>query len=77
MATFWPSLTAIDSTPAAGATTSVVALSVSSSQTGSLARTASPSAFSQRETMPSVIDSPTDGTLMSTAIGLQGFIRMS
>ncbi len=33
-----------------------------------LSRTASPSAFSQRARTPSVIASPTDGTLMSTAI---------
>src|SRR5207253_9257345 len=54
--------------PAEGAATSVVAFSVSSSKTGSSARTASPSFLNQREIVPSVIDSPTAGTLISMAM---------
>jgi hypothetical protein len=68
MATVSPSRTAIRSTPAAGAATSVEALSVSSSKSGSSAATAAPSFFSQRASVPSVIDSPTDGTLISTGM---------
>src|SRR5207245_752160 len=40
----------------------------SSSKSGSSARTASPSFFNQRATVPSVIDSPTAGTLISVAM---------
>ncbi len=54
MATFCPSATVMLSRPPAGAITSVVALSVSSSHTGSLAFTAAPFAFSQRAMVPSV-----------------------
>src|SRR5262249_51097130 len=68
-ATRSPSLTAMTSLPAAGAITSDAALSVSISTTGSFALTAAPSGLSQREMVPSLTDSPTDGTLMSTAIG--------
>ncbi len=49
MATFWPSFVPIFRTPEVGADTSVEALSVSNSYSGSPSRTASPSAFSQRE----------------------------
>ena len=55
------------STPEPGAGTMFVALSVSSSRSGSPACTGDPSAFSQRETMPSEIDSPTLGTVIGTA----------
>ena len=72
MATLAPSWTRTDSTPSAGDGTSAVALSVSSSNSGSPERTVSPSFFSQRDRIPSVIDSPTDGTLISTAIVSRG-----
>ncbi len=47
--------------------TTLLALSVSSSNSGSPALTGSPSALSQRDMMPSVIDSPTPGTVIGTA----------
>ena len=60
MATVAPSATAILRTPEDGRGTTLLALSVSSSKSGSPALTAAPSGFSQRATrMPSVIDSPT------------------
>src|SRR6185437_2066412 len=65
MATVCPSAAPIASVPLVGAMTSVVALSVSNSHTGSLAFTAAPLALSQRAIVPSVIDSPTAGTLIS------------
>src|SRR5579871_4155442 len=68
IATFCPSEVVMVSRPPAGAITSVVALSVSSSHTGSLAFTTLPLALSQRPMVPSVIDSPTEGTTMSTAM---------
>src|SRR5215831_609421 len=54
--------------PATGAGTSRVTLSVSSSATGSSSATASPGRFSHFETVASVIDSPSGGTLISVAI---------
>ncbi len=51
-------------TPPVSDGTSTVILSVSSSTMVSPGATASPSALSQRETMASVIDSPSGGTLM-------------
>jgi hypothetical protein len=66
MVTVFPSGTVVTNLPEAGAATSVVAFSVSNSKTGSSARTFSPFFFSQRESTPSVMDSPTEGTLIST-----------
>src|SRR5262249_19570027 len=68
MATVVPSGTVIASVPAAGAGISPVAFSVSNSRTGSPARTTSPFRLSQRAIVPSLIDSPTEGILMSTGI---------
>ena len=51
-------------TPARGAGTSTVILSVSSSTRVSPAATGSPSFFSQRETFASTIDSPSGGTFI-------------
>ena len=56
------------SVPAAGAGTSRVTLSVSSSTTGSSAFTASPVDLIQRATVASATDSPSVGTLISIAI---------
>src|SRR5208283_2689348 len=56
------------STPAPGAFTSSVTLSVSSSTSGSSARTASPAFLSHLPTVASVIDSPSVGTRISIAI---------
>src|SRR5262249_36560115 len=67
MSTVCPSATPIFSTPEPGAGTTVVALSVSSSRSGSPAWTEEPSAFSQRDTIPSEIDSPTLGTVIGMA----------
>src|SRR5262249_59487105 len=67
MGTVSPSATPIFSTPEPGAGTTFVALSVSSSSSGSPACTGDPSGFSQREMMPSEIDSPTLGTVIGTA----------
>src|SRR5207248_1322659 len=64
-----PGWALIDSTPATGAYSSLVALSVSSSQTASPALTAAPSGFSQRDSVAWVMDSPAGVTLISTAIG--------
>ena len=50
----------------AGGGESLVALSVSSSKSGSPARTRAPSALCQRERIPSEIDSPTAGTVTGT-----------
>src|SRR5260370_21386267 len=68
--TVLPSGTVVTNLPDAGAATSVVAFSVSNSKTGSSARTFSPFFLSQRDSTPSVIDSPTAGTLISTRITL-------
>src|SRR5262249_61866909 len=67
MATVGPSAASIVSTPELGAGITLVALSVSSSSSGSPAWTEAPLAFSQRDTIPSEIDSPTLGTVMGTA----------
>ena len=62
-----PSARARDaSTPALSAGTSTVILSVSSSTSVSPAATGSPSRFSHRETVASVMDSPSGGTLIET-----------
>src|SRR5271163_1371611 len=58
------------STPAEGAFTSSVTLSVSNSTSGSSAETASPACFSQRATVALETLSPSAGTVMSTPIGL-------
>src|SRR5262249_6236061 len=68
-ATRSPSFAPMTRTPAAGAITSDAALSVSISRTGSFALTLAPLGLSQREMVPSLTDSPTDGTLISTAMG--------
>src|ERR1700759_4062255 len=54
--------------PAAGAGTSTVTLSVSSSRIGSSRATLSPSFLNQRATVASVTDSPIAGTLISMVI---------
>src|SRR5262249_38880086 len=65
-ATVSPSLTRIsESTPAAGAGTSIVTLSVSSSTSGSSTATGSPACLNQRPMVASVTDSPKVGTRMS------------
>ncbi len=55
-------------TPAEGAGTSTVTLSVSNSTRGSSASTFSPAAFNQRAIVASVTDSPSAGTIISTAM---------
>src|SRR4051794_36217791 len=68
-ATVSPSLAAISpSTPADGAGTSMVTLSVSSSTRGSSTATASPAFLNQRPIVASVTDSPSVGTRMSVMI---------
>src|SRR5262245_53122972 len=68
-ATVSPSLAAIsDSTPAAGAGTSIVTLSVSSSTSGSSTATASPAFLNQRPMVASVTDSPRVGTRISVMV---------
>src|SRR5262249_49128658 len=65
-ATVGPSLAAwSDRTPAAGAGTSMVTLSVSSSTTGSSTATFSPGCLNQRPMVASVTDSPRVGTRIS------------
>src|ERR1700742_2569067 len=65
-ATVSPSLAAISlSTPADGAGTSMVTLSVSSSTNGSSTATASPAFLNQRPIVASVTDSPSVGTRIS------------
>ena len=65
-ATVSPSLAEIsDKTPAAGAGTSSVTLSVSNSTTGSSTATASPGCLNHLPTVASVTDSPRVGTRMS------------
>ncbi len=67
--TVWPVSAVISlSTPAPGAFTSSVTLSVSSSTSGSSARTASPAFLNHLPTVASVIDSPSVGTRISIAI---------
>src|SRR5271166_1119654 len=56
------------STPAVGAPTSTVTLSVSNSTSGSSAATASPSCFIHRATVAEVTLSPSVGTLISVAM---------
>ena len=60
--------TTVASTPATGAGTSRLTLSVSSSTTGSPMATTSPAFFIQRATRASTIDSPTSGTTICTGI---------
>jgi hypothetical protein len=67
--TVWPVTAVISlSTPAPGAFTSSVTLSVSSSTSGSSARTVSPAFLNHLPTVASVIDSPRVGTRISIAI---------
>src|SRR5262245_49177437 len=69
-ATVSPDFTAISArTPDAGAGTSTVTLSVSSSTRGSSAATASPACLNHWPTVASTTDSPKLGTLISVAIG--------
>ena len=64
-----PSLAAMSpSVPAAGALTSSVTLSVSSSTSGSSALTASPGFLNQRPIVASLTDSPRVGTRISVAM---------
>src|SRR5208337_2514888 len=74
MATVWPSATAILRTPVEPAGTTLFALSVSSSKSGSPALTSEPSGLSQRARIPSVIDSPTPGTVIGTAAMASGLL---
>src|SRR5690242_4531346 len=68
-ATVSPSLAEISpSTPADGAGTSIVTLSVSSSTSGSSTATASPAFLNQRPMVASVTDSPSVGTRISVMI---------
>src|SRR3954451_24083160 len=68
-ATVSPSLAMISpSTPADGAGTSMVTLSVSSSTKGSSTATASPAFLNQRPIVASVTDSPSVGTRISVMI---------
>src|SRR4051812_43011993 len=68
-ATVSPSLAAISpSTPADGAGTSMVTLSVSSSTSGSSTATASPAFLNQRPIVASVTDSPSVGTRISVMV---------
>src|SRR5690242_20662670 len=68
-ATVSPSFAAISaSTPAAGAGTSIVTLSVSSSTKGSSTVTASPGFLNHLPMVASVTDSPRDGTRISVMI---------
>src|SRR6185436_2830783 len=68
-ATVSPSLAAISpSTPAEGAGTSMVTLSVSSSTNGSSTATASPAFLNQRPMVASVTDSPSVGTRISVMV---------
>src|SRR6187399_746900 len=70
-ATVSPSLAAISpSTPAEGAGTSMVTLSVSSSTSGSSTATASPAFLNQRPMVASVTDSPSVGTRISVMVSL-------
>src|SRR6185295_16915135 len=68
-ATVSPSLAMISpSTPADGAGTSIVTLSVSSSTNGSSTATASPAFLNQRPMVASVTDSPSVGTRISVMV---------
>src|SRR6478609_939093 len=68
-ATVSPSLAVISpSTPADGAGTSMVTLSVSSSTKGSSTATASPAFLNQRPMVASVTDSPSVGTRISVMV---------
>src|SRR5262249_57812698 len=66
ISTVAPSCTAILSVPVVSAGTTLLALSVSSSNSGSPPLTTDPSGFSQRDRKPSQIDSPTPRTLIGT-----------
>src|ERR1700719_2742987 len=68
-ATVSPSLATMSpSTPAEGAGTSMVTLSVSSSTSGSSTATASPAFLNQRPMVASVTDSPSVGTRISVMV---------
>jgi hypothetical protein len=69
MARTSPSLALKVTFPATPDWTSVLILSVSSSNNGVLSVTTAPSATSQRDRVPSVIDSPTAGILTAWAMG--------
>ena len=74
MATVSPDLTAIsDSTPEAGAGTSTVTLSVSSSTRGSSAETWSPACLNHWPTVASLMLSPRLGTRISVAMAVVSF----
>ena len=76
MATVSPVLTAIsDNTPEAGAGTSIVTLSVSSSTKGSSVVTASPACLNHWPTVASTTDSPRAGTRISVAMVFRSFAR--
>jgi hypothetical protein len=66
--TVTPSSATISSTPAASASYSIVALSVSISTTGSPATTVSPPARSQRTIVPSSIESDRRGIVISVIV---------
>jgi len=69
IATVSPSFAEISaSVPAAGAGTSIVTLSVSSSTSGSSTETASPGCLNHLPMVASVTDSPSVGTRMSAMI---------
>ena len=60
--------------PVAGASTSALTFSVSTSQTTSPSSTRSPTAFSQRVIVPSAIDAPQRGSVMSTIAMWRGSV---
>src|ERR1700758_3649491 len=77
-ATVSPSFAAISpSTPADGAGTSIVTLSVSSSTSGSSTATASPAFLNQRPMVASVTDSPSVGTRISVMMLPQSIVPSS
>src|SRR5271154_4271914 len=77
-ATVSPSLAVISpSTPAEGAGTSMVTLSVSSSTSGSSTATASPAFLNQRPMVASVTDSPSVGTRISVMVCFLNPVRSS
>src|SRR5947209_7113154 len=75
-ATVSPSLAEISpSVPAAGAGTSIVTLSVSSSTSGSSTATGSPGFLNHLPMVASVTDSPSVGTRISAMVGPLNFLR--
>src|SRR4051794_18727607 len=65
-----------DSTPAAGAGTSIVTLSVSSSTSGSSTATGSPGFLNHLPMVASVTDSPSVGTRISAMTSLRSLLVM-